>query len=101
MNFETEEENFYHQKKLTTGTYHHVGVSDSFHFVHIVTLNDGIKQGVQVVQEVNHLLAKEKQNKKRSWIPNSFSCAQMRFGMYTWNGVLSADIFVNPTISLK
>lgn len=63
MNFETEE-NFY-QKKLTTGTYHHVGVSDSFHFVHIVTLNDGIKQSVQVVQEVNHLLAKEKTKTKK------------------------------------
>ncbi len=38
-------------------TYHHVSISDGFHLVHIVTLDDGIEQGVQIVEEVDHLIA--------------------------------------------
>jgi hypothetical protein len=40
-------------------TYHHVGISDGFHLVHIVTLDDGIEQGVQIVEEVDHLIARK------------------------------------------
>lgn len=43
-------------------TYHHVGISDGFHLVHIVTLDDGIEQGVQIVEEVDHLIAGKKNN---------------------------------------
>ena len=31
------------------------GISDSFHFVDIKVVYDGIKTGVEVVEEVNHL----------------------------------------------
>jgi hypothetical protein len=40
-------------------TYHHVGISDGFHLVHIVTLDDGIEQGVQIVEKVDHLIAEK------------------------------------------
>ncbi|VDN49166.1 unnamed protein product [Dibothriocephalus latus] len=34
---------------------HHIGVSDSFDFVHIEPLDDRIKQGVQPIEEFNNL----------------------------------------------
>ncbi|MPC23607.1 hypothetical protein E2C01_016663 [Portunus trituberculatus] len=35
--------------------YHHVGITDRLHLVHIVAANDLVKQRVQIVEESHHL----------------------------------------------
>lgn len=42
-------------KQYLKNSYHHVCVSDSFHFVHVVTFNYGIEARVQIVEEVHYL----------------------------------------------
>ena len=36
-------------------TGHHVGVADGLHLVHVVLLDDAVKQRVQVVEKIHHL----------------------------------------------
>ena len=35
--------------------YHHIGVTNGFHFVYIVIFDNGIKHGVQRIQHLNNL----------------------------------------------
>ena len=43
------------KKKEICWSYHHVCVSDSFHFVDIVTLDDGIEKRVKIIEEIYDL----------------------------------------------
>ena len=38
---------------LTRG--HHVSIPNSFHFVDVIVVDDGVEGGVEVIQEVNNL----------------------------------------------
>lgn len=43
------------KSKVKCNTHHHVGISDCFYLVNIVTFDDSVKQSVQIIQEVNNL----------------------------------------------
>jgi hypothetical protein len=43
------------KKKKIQETHHHVSITDCFYFVHIIPLDDPVKQCVQVIQEIHHL----------------------------------------------
>lgn len=101
---------FLRQLGIIYFAHHHVSVPDRLHFVHVVIFYRRVEAGVQIVEKVYHLYIGTKKKFEiriivRVKVKLLYCKSIVSFGRIgggiTCRGVLSADMAVNPTMSLK